>query len=77
MFGFSLSKLTVLIAIVVVIWYGFKLLGRRRELENQRRGNFKGQNSKQLLELFLLIAIIGLIVVAIIWGVYVSLKPYL
>ena len=77
MFGFSLPKLTVLIAIVVVIWYGFKLLGRRRELENQRRGNFKGQNSKQLLELFLLIAIIGLIVVAIIWGVYVSLKPYL
>ena len=73
MFGFSLPKLTVLIAIVVVIWYGFKLLGRRRELEIQRRGNFKGQNSKQLLELFLLIAIIGLIVVAIIWGVYVGL----
>ncbi|MDP6476104.1 MAG: hypothetical protein QF449_09780 [Alphaproteobacteria bacterium] len=28
MFGFSLPKLLVLIALIVVVWYGFKALGR-------------------------------------------------
>jgi len=31
MFGFSLQKLVVLVAIVVAIWYGFKLLTRLQE----------------------------------------------
>ena len=31
MFGFSLQKLIVLVAIVVAVWYGFKLVGRLQE----------------------------------------------
>ena len=30
MFGFSLTKLLVLVAIIAVVWYGFKLLSRRQ-----------------------------------------------
>ncbi len=46
MFGFSLSKLLVLAAIVSAIWYAFKLIGRldqrrKRELK-ARRGNSGG-----------------------------------
>ena len=32
MFGFSLPKLVVLLGIIAVVWYGFKLLNRRREV---------------------------------------------
>jgi uncharacterized protein len=31
MFGFSLQKLIVLVAIVVAVWYGFKFIGRLQE----------------------------------------------
>jgi len=68
MFGFSLPKLAVLIAIVLSVWYGFKILGRRRVLNNQRANNVKEKNGKQLFAL-ILVAILGVIFVAIVWGV--------
>jgi len=68
MFGFSLPKLAVLIAIVLAVWYGFKILGRRRVSNNQRSNNLKEKNGKQLLVL-ILIAFSGVIFVAILWGV--------
>ncbi len=40
MFGFSLQKLIFTIAIIVVVWYGFKLLGR---VEKQRNARLKRQ----------------------------------
>lgn len=33
MFGFSLPKLLILIALIVIVWYGFKAIGR----VNQKR----------------------------------------
>ena len=72
MFGFSLPKLAVLIAIVLAVWYGFKILGRRRDLNNQRATNVKEKNSKQLFAL-IFVAILGVIFVAIVW----SVKHYL
>jgi len=68
MFGFSLPKLAVLIAIVLSVWYGFKLLGRRRVLNNQRANNVKEKNGKQLFAL-IFVAILGVILVATVWGV--------
>ena len=67
MFGFSLPKLAVLIAIVLAVWYGFKILGRRRVLSNQRANNIKEKNGKQLFAL-IFVAIFGVIFVAIVWG---------
>ena len=68
MFGFSLPKLAVLIAIVLSVWYGFKILGRRRVLNNQRAKNVKEKKGKQLLP-FIFVAFLGVIFVAIVWGV--------
>ena len=68
MFGFSLPKLAVLIAIVLAVWYGFKILGRRRVLNNQRANNVKEKNGKQLFAL-IFVAFLGVIFVAILWGV--------
>jgi len=68
MFGFSLPKLAVLIAIVLAVWYGFKILGRRRVLNNQRANNVKEKNAKQLFAL-IYVTILGVILVAIVWGV--------
>ena len=68
MFGFSLPKLAVLIAIVLAVWYGFKILGRRRDLNNQRANNVKEKNGKQLFAL-IFVAILGVIFVAIVWSV--------
>jgi len=68
MFGFSLPKLAVLIAIVLAVWYGFKILGRRRVLNNQRANNVKEKIAKQSLVL-IFVALLGAIFVAIIWGV--------
>ena len=36
MFGFSLPKLLVLIGIIALIWYGFKVFSRGRKLENPK-----------------------------------------
>ncbi len=30
MFGFSIAKLIVLAAVIALVWYGFKWMGRRR-----------------------------------------------
>lgn len=68
MFGFSLPKLAVLIAIILAVWYGFKILDRRRVLNNQRANNDKEKNGKQLLVL-IFVAFLGVIFVAIVWGV--------
>jgi len=68
MFGFSLPKLVVLIAIVLSVWYGFKILGRRRVLNNQRANNVKEKKGKQFL-VFIFVAFLGVLFVAILWGV--------
>ena len=31
MFGFSIQKLLVLVAVIAAVWYGFKLIGRLRD----------------------------------------------
>ncbi len=36
MFGFSLQKLLVLAAVIALVWYGFKFVGR---LQDQRNAN--------------------------------------
>ncbi len=36
MFGFSLQKLLVLAAVIALVWYGFKFIGR---LQDQRRAD--------------------------------------
>ncbi len=36
MFGFSLQKLLVLVAVIGAVWYGFKLIGR---LQEQRKAD--------------------------------------
>lgn len=38
MFGFGLTKLIVLVAIVAAVWYGFKLVGRLDEARRQQGG---------------------------------------
>ena len=72
MFGFSLPKLAVLIAIVLAVWYGFKILSRRRILDNERANNVKEKNGKQLFAL-IFVALLGIICLAIVW----SIKRYL
>ena len=32
MFGFSLPKLLVIVAVIAVVWYAFKFIGRRDQL---------------------------------------------
>ncbi len=36
MFGFSLQKLLVLVAVIALVWYGFKFVGR---LQDQRKAD--------------------------------------
>ncbi len=36
MFGFSLQKLLVLVAVIALVWYGFKFIGR---VQDQRRAD--------------------------------------
>ncbi|HIA81119.1 MAG TPA: hypothetical protein EYO02_03255 [Rhodospirillales bacterium] len=52
MLGFSLPKILVLAAIVALIWYGFKIFGRGRELEKSiKKGDISGGNEKQNVDL--------------------------
>lgn len=37
MFGLSLSKLIVLVAVVAAVWYGFKYISRLQRVEEGRR----------------------------------------
>ena len=32
MFGFSITKLMVIVAVIAVVWYAFKFIGRRDQL---------------------------------------------
>ena len=73
MFGFSIPKLAVLIAIILVVWWSFKAAGRKRELNEVAIQNGKIKRKSRLPEALWLVALIGFIAVAIIWG----LKPYL
>tara|TARA_A100001037_G_C15018167_1_gene575019 strand:- start:192 stop:413 length:222 start_codon:yes stop_codon:yes gene_type:complete len=43
MFGFSLSKLLILIALIVIVWYGFKAVGRVNQ-KRRARGREAGRN---------------------------------
>lgn len=36
MFGFGLTKLLVLVAIIAAVWYGFKFVGRLEEARRQQ-----------------------------------------
>ncbi len=42
MFGFSFYKLLVLVAVIAVVWYGFKFIGR---LQDQRQADAKLRDS--------------------------------
>ena len=68
MFGFSFAKIALLIIIVSAVWYGFKLLDKKRELKDQQYNT-----DKRKPHILFLIALVGLIVVVIIWG----LQPYM
>jgi len=48
MFGFSLPKLLILIAIIAVVWYGFKAVGR---VNRKRQAQAKQAARKQHSEL--------------------------
>ena len=39
MFGFSLPKIVVLVVIIALVWYGFKVFSRGRNLENPGKGD--------------------------------------
>ncbi len=41
MFGFSLAKLLVLAAIIAVVWYGFKIIGRRNQASQSKMADEK------------------------------------
>lgn len=41
MFGFGLTKLLVLVALVAAVWYGFKFVGRLDEARRQQAGSVK------------------------------------
>jgi len=68
MFGFSFPKLAVLIAIILVVWYGFKFFGQRRELSEVAIKSGKIKQKSRLPEILWIIASISFIAVAIIWG---------
>ena len=43
MFGFSLTKLLFTVAVIVIIWYGFKWLGRVQDMrEKEAKDRLKG-----------------------------------
>jgi hypothetical protein len=47
MFGFSLPKLLVLIAIIAIVWYGFKAVGRvNRKRQAQAREAARKRHSE-------------------------------
>ena len=48
MFGFSLSKLLILIALIVIVWYGFKAVGR---VNQNRRARAREAGRNQYSEL--------------------------
>ena len=43
MFGFSLPKLFVLMAIIALVWYGFKVFGRSHTIEKSKNDLSEGK----------------------------------
>ena len=73
MFGFSFPKLVVLIVIVAAVWYIFKAIGRRRDLNEVAIKKGKIIKKSRLPQIIWLILLISLITFLLIWG----LKPYI
>ena len=73
MFGFSFPKLAILIAIISAVWYVFKAIGRRRDLNEVEIKNGKIKRKSRLPQIIWLILLISLITFLLIWG----LKPYI
>ena len=73
MFGFSFPKLAVLIVIVAAVWYIFKAIRRRRDLNEVAIKNGKIIKKSRLPQIIWLILLISLITFLLIWG----LKPYI
>lgn len=44
MFGFSLPKLLVIVAVIAVVWYAFKFIGRRDQLGAAKKAPRQGAN---------------------------------
>jgi len=44
--GFSLSKLIVLSIIIMIVWYGFRILRRRNQVQNLKSDQEKINSSK-------------------------------
>ena len=44
MFGFSIQKLLVLVAVIGAVWYGFKLIGR---LDQNRKAGLRQQGGER------------------------------
>ena len=52
MFGFSIPKLLVLVGIIVLVWYGFKVFSRGRNLENTRKNaDVPNRHTKQHVDM--------------------------
>lgn len=47
MFGFSLTKLLLLAAIVAAVWYGFKILSRRNEAAEVARDESRRDSARR------------------------------
>ena len=73
MFGFSFPKLAILIAFIAAVWYVFKAIGRRRDLNEVAIKNGKIKRKSRLPQIIWLILLIILITFLLIWG----LKPYI
>lgn len=52
MFGFSLSKILVLAAIIAAVWYGFKWVGRVNQMrqEKLKEGEPAHRAAEQMIE---------------------------
>ncbi len=49
MLGFSIPKILLLCLIILVVWYGFKMLERKssRKVENEKGKNYSSKNNKE------------------------------
>ena len=43
MLGFSIQKLLFTVAVIVAVWYGFKWVGRMKEVRDEERGKLRRQ----------------------------------
>lgn len=47
MFGFSLQKILLLVAIISAVWYAFKFVGRLQKERDQRAGSVAQKKQSQ------------------------------